>query len=84
MSEYWEQNFVLQLKSTSEAKASIAERFIKDLKAKLYKHFTHTGSYNYTKVLPHLIHTFNRTPTRKHGMRPVDVNRENQARKMSS
>ena len=75
--EYLEKNFVQQLKSTSEAKASVAERFIRDLKSRLYKHFTHTDTQNYTKILPNIINSFNRTPCRKHGMLPIEINKEN-------
>ena len=75
--DYLERNFVQQLKSTSEAKASIAERFIRDLKSRLYKHFTYTGTQNYTKILANIIDSLNRTPCRKHGMLPVDINNDN-------
>ena len=80
MGEYLKRNFVQQLKSTSDAKASVAERFIRDLKSRLYKHFTHTGTQNYTKVLPNIIDSLNRTPCRKHGMLPIEVNEENQVK----
>ena len=96
---YLRKNFIQQLHSTSDAKASIgalakstlwvlcafhcsfaAERFIRDLKAKLYAHFTHTNSNNYTKVLPHIISAMNRTPSRKHGLQPVQINKSNEVK----
>lgn len=47
-----------------ETKASLAERVIKTIKVKLFKHMTENNTLTYIDVLPTIIDTYNRTPHR--------------------
>lgn len=64
--------------SNSEHKSSIAERFIRTLKNKLYKYFTYKGSYRYLNVLPHIVKAYNNTVHPAINARPSDVKPHNQ------
>ena len=44
-----------------ETKASIAERFIRTLKERLWRYFTCTNSRRYMEVLPALVESYNNT-----------------------
>ena len=44
-----------------DTKASIAEKFIRTLKEKLWRYFTYTNSRKYVKVLPALVESYNNT-----------------------
>jgi hypothetical protein len=66
------------LKSNNEHKASIAERWIRTLKDKLYKFFTYTGSYRYLEVLPAIIHAYNETVHPAINAKPSSVTPEKQ------
>ena len=44
-----------------DTKASIAERFIRTLKEKLWRYFTYTNSRRYVEVLPALVESYNNT-----------------------
>ncbi len=59
-------------------KAAIAERFIRTIKEKLWKHFSYIGSHRWLKILPTLINEYNHTVHRTIGCRPVDVNKKNE------
>ena len=58
-------------------KASLAERYNRTLKTRLYKHFTKTGTYKWVKILPKIVNAINHSVHRVTGMRPVDVTNEN-------
>ena len=76
--DYLLDNFVIQMHSKSDKKAGIAENYLKQIKDRIYKHLTKSRSNNYIKVLPKIISGLNRSVTRKHGMAPVEVTKENQ------
>lgn len=57
----------------STKKACMAERFIRTLKARLYKNFSSRGSYKWVDVLPDIIHSYNTTVHSTIKMRPCDV-----------
>lgn len=61
-----------------EIKASIAERFIRTLKEKLWRYFTHTNSRRYIEVLPRLVESYNKTYHSSIKRTPNSVNIENQ------
>ena len=46
----------------SQFKASLAERVIRTIKTRLWRYFTHQGSYQWVKVLPDLVASYNDTP----------------------
>lgn len=55
-------------------KASIAERFIRTLKSKMYKQFSLKGNYKWIDgTLDNLVHTYNHTFHRTINQKPADV-----------
>ena len=46
----------------SQFKASMAERVIRTVKTRLWRYFTYKGSYQWVKVLPDLVASYNDTP----------------------
>ena len=57
----------------NEDKSVVAERFIKTLKNKLYKHMTAIGKNVYWNVLDDVVDKYNVTVNRSIGMKPKDV-----------
>ena len=57
----------------NEGKSVIAERFIKTLKNKLYKHMTAAGKNVYYKVLDDVVYEYNNTKHSTIKMKPIDV-----------
>jgi transposase InsO family protein len=60
-----------------ETKASIAERFNRTLKTKMWKYFTQHNTRRYVDILDDLLYSYNRTYHRSIKMAPVDVNDKN-------
>ena len=80
-SEFYNNNFkkwlsdnnIIMYSTYNEGKSVVAERFIRTLKNKLYKHMTATGKNVYYDVLDDIINKYNNT---KHGtikMKLIDV-----------
>ena len=61
-----------------ETKASVAERFIRTLKEKLWRFFTYTNSRRYVEVLPTLVEAYNNSYHRSIKRSPNSVNSKNQ------
>ena len=61
-----------------EIKASQCERIIRTLKGRLYKYLTEKKTWKYLDVLDHIVSEINRTKTRSHGFRPIDVDVSNE------
>ena len=57
----------------NEGKSVVAERFIRTLKNKLYKHMTATGKKVYYDVLDDVVNKYNNTKHRTIKMKPIDV-----------
>ena len=57
----------------NERKSVVAERFIRTLKNKLYKHMTATGKKVYYNVLDDLGNKYNNTKHSTIKMKPIDV-----------
>ena len=57
----------------SKTKAAIAERYIRSLKSKIYKHFTATGRHRYIDVLQDLVKGYNDSVHSSTGMAPSQV-----------
>ena len=61
-----------------ETKASVAERFIRTLKEKLWRFFTYTNSRRYVEVLPMLVEGYNNSYHSSIKRSPNSVNSKNQ------
>ena len=61
----------------NEDKSIVAERFIRTLKNKLYKHMTATGGNVYYDVLDDIVNEYNNTKHNTIKMKPKDVENNN-------
>ena len=61
----------------NEGKSVVAERFIRTLKNKLYKHMTATGKNIYHNVLDDVVNKYNNTKQSTTEMKPIDVRDNN-------
>ena len=61
----------------NEGKSVVAERFIRTLKNKLYKHMTATGKNAYYDVLDDIVNEYNNTKHNTIKMKPKDVGNDN-------
>ena len=61
----------------NEGKSVVAERFIRTLKNKLYKHMTATGKNVYYNVLDHVVNKYNNTKHRTIKIKSIDVGDNN-------
>ena len=61
----------------NEGKSVVAERFIRTLKSKLYKHMTAIGKNVYYDVLDDVVNKYNNTKHRTIKMKPIDVGDNN-------
>ena len=61
----------------NEGKSVIAERFIKTLKNKIYKHMTTIGKNVYVNVLDDIVQNYNNTINNSIKMKPKDVKNNN-------
>ena len=61
----------------NEGKSVVAERFIKALKNKLYKHMTATGKNVYYNVLDDVVNKYNNTKHRTIKIKSIDVGDNN-------
>ena len=60
-----------------ETKASIAERFNRTLKTRMWRYFTHKDTHHYLDVLPNLVRAYNHSHHRSIGRSPVSVSDKN-------
>ena len=76
--EKWLSDNDINMYSTySEGKSVVAERFIRTLKNKLYKHMTATGKNVYYDVLDDVVNKYNNTKHSTIKMKPIDVGDNN-------
>ena len=61
----------------NEGKSVVAERFIRTLKNKLYKHMTATGKNVYCDVLDDIVNIYNNTEHNTIKMKPKDIKNDN-------
>ena len=61
----------------NEGKSVVAERFIRPLKSKLYKHMTAIGKNVYYDVLDDLVNKYNNIKHSTIKMKPIDVRDNN-------
>ncbi len=64
--------------TSPDVKCATVERSIRTIKQRLWKHFTRTKSFSYLKILPKIVDSINRTPSRMTKHRPIDVNKDNE------
>ena len=70
-------NDVIMYSTYNEGKSVVAERFIRPLKNKLYKHMTATGKNVYYDVLDDIVNKYNNTKHSTIKMKPKDVKNDN-------
>ena len=66
-------NDIILYSTYNEGKSVVAERFIRTLKNKLYKHMTATGKNVYYDVLDDVVNKYNNTKHSTIKMKPIDV-----------
>ena len=66
-------NNITMYSTYNEGKSVVAERFIRTLKNKLYKHMTTTGKNVYYDVLDDIVNEYNNTKHNTIKMKPKDV-----------
>ena len=66
-------NYINMYSTYNEGKSVVAERFIRTLKNKLYKHMTTTGKNVHYNVLDDVINKYNNTKHSTIKMKPIDV-----------
>ena len=70
-------NNIIMYPTYNEGKSVVAERFIRTLKNKLYKHMTATGKKVYYDVLDDVVNKYNNTNHSTIKMKPIDVKDNN-------
>ena len=70
-------NDIIMYSTYNESKSVVAERFIRILKNKLYKHMTATGKNVYYDVLDDVASKYNNTKHSTIKMKPKDVKNDN-------
>ena len=71
--KWLEDNDIKMYSTYNEGKSAVAERFIKTLKNKIYKHMTAVSKNVYFEVLDDIVDEYNNTYHRTIKMRPIDV-----------
>ena len=66
-------NDIITYSTYNEGKSVVAEKFIRTLKNKLYKHMTTTGKNVYYDVLDDVVNKYNNTKHSTIKMKPIDV-----------
>ena len=73
-------NDIIMYSTYNEGKSVVAERFIRTLKNKLYKHMTAIGKNVYYDVLDDVVNKYNNTKHSTIKMKPIDVRDNNNKR----
>ena len=71
--KFLKENDIKMSSTFNEGKFVIAERFIKNLKNKIYKHVTHIGKNVYFNVLDDIVKNYNNTIHSSIKIKPKDV-----------
>ena len=64
--------------TSPDVKASVAERAVRTVKGRLWKHFTLKSTFKYTDILPQITAAINSTVCRSTGFKPVNVTVDNE------
>ena len=75
--KWFSDNEIIMYSTYNEGKSVVAERFIRTLKNKLYKHMTATGKNVYYDVLDDVVNEYNNTKHSTIKMKPIDVRDNN-------
>ena len=75
--KWFSDNDIIMYSTYNEGKSVVAERFIRALKNKLYKHMTATGKKVYYNVLDDVFNKYNNTKHSTIKMKPIDVGDNN-------
>ena len=68
---------LVELYSTeNEEKSSIAERWVRTIKEKMWKYFTDNNTYKYIDVLPDLVEDYNNTVHSSTKLTPIEASKE--------
>ena len=68
---------LVELYSTeNEEKSSIAERWVRTIKEKMWKYFTDNNTYNYINALPDLVEDYNNTVHSSTKLTPIDASKK--------
>ena len=59
------------ISENDDIKSAIVQRFIRTLKTRLCRYFTHSKSFRYVDVLQDLVYSYNHTHHRSIGMEPA-------------
>ena len=73
----WLLDDIIMYSMYNEGKSVVAERFIRALKNKLYKHMTATGKNVYYDALDDVVNKYNNTKHSTIKMKPIDVKDNN-------
>ena len=73
----WLSDNIIMYSTYNESKSVVAERFIRALKNKLYKHMTATGKNVYYDVLDDAVNKYNNTKHSTIKMKSIDVGNNN-------
>ena len=73
MKSWLEKNSVKMYSTLNAGKSVVAERFIKTLKNKIYKHMTSISKNVYIDKLDDIVNKYNNTYHRTIKMKPIDV-----------
>ena len=76
----WLSDNIIMYSTYNEGKSVVAERFIRTLKSKLYKHMTAIGKNIYYDVLYDAVNKYNNTKHSTIKMKPIDVRDNNNKR----
>ena len=71
--KWFSDNDIIMYSTYNEGKSVVAERFIRTLKNKLYKHMAATGKNVYYGVLDDVVNEYNNTKQNTIKMKPKDV-----------
>jgi hypothetical protein len=63
--------------NNNETKCACIERWLRTLKERLYRYFTHFGKQRYVDILQEVVQTYNNTRHSAIGCKPSDVNYDN-------
>ena len=75
--KWFSDNDIIMYSTFNEGKSVVAERFIRTLKNKLYKHMTATGKNVYYDVLDDVVNEYNNTKHNTIKMKPKDLKNDN-------
>jgi hypothetical protein len=75
LKQFFEQEDIQKFEATnSTVKASVCERSIRNIKNRLYRYFAQHKTLNWLDVIEKIVDGINKSKSRVHGMRPIDIN----------